>query len=60
MIKSKFKRNKKNCKIEEIADCFLRIVDRDSGSTITPLKLQKILYYAQQNILQYSVVAKGI
>lgn len=34
-------------KIEDIADCFLRIVDRDSGSTITPLKLQKILYYAQ-------------
>lgn len=33
--------------ILDIADCFLRIVDRDSGSTITPLKLQKILYYAQ-------------
>ena len=38
---------KKTIKIEDIADCFLRIVDRDSGSTITPLKLQKILYYAQ-------------
>lgn len=47
------KRNKisrifqKNLTIVDIADCFLRIVDRDSGSTITPLKLQKILYYAQ-------------
>ena len=38
---------KKTIKIGDIADCFLRIVDRDSGSTITPLKLQKILYYAQ-------------
>lgn len=37
----------KKIKIEDIADAFLRIVDRDSGSTITPLKLQKILYYAQ-------------
>ena len=25
----------------------MKIVDRESGSTITPLKLQKILYYAQ-------------
>lgn len=40
-------RNKKNLTIEDIADIFLRIVDRDSGSTLTPLKLQKILYYAQ-------------
>lgn len=47
MIKTIFKKNKKEFKIEEIADCFLRIVDRDSGSTITPLKLQKILYYTQ-------------
>ena len=30
-----------------VANFFLNIVDRDSGSTITPLKLQKILYYAQ-------------
>lgn len=43
MIKMKLKK----IKIEDIADVFLRIVDRDSGSTITPLKLQKILYYAQ-------------
>lgn len=39
--------NMKKMTIESVADCFLRIVDRDSGSTITPLKLQKILYYAQ-------------
>lgn len=38
---------KRKITIFEIADCFLKIVDRDSGSTITPLKLQKILYYAQ-------------
>lgn len=33
--------------IFNVAIFFLNIVDRDSGSTITPLKLQKILYYAQ-------------
>lgn len=33
--------------IYDIANFFLRIVDREAGSTITPLKLQKILYYAQ-------------
>jgi len=33
--------------IYDVADYFLKIVDRDSGSTITPLKLQKILYYSQ-------------
>ena len=33
--------------IYDVANFFLKIVDRDSGSTITPLKLQKILYYAQ-------------
>ena len=33
--------------IFDIANFFLQIVDRDAGSTITPLKLQKILYYAQ-------------
>ena len=33
--------------IFDIANFFLKIVDRDAGSTITPLKLQKILYYAQ-------------
>ena len=37
----------KKIKIFDIANFFLKIVDRDSGSTITPLKLQKILYYAQ-------------
>lgn len=33
--------------IFSVANFFLNIVDRDAGSTITPLKLQKILYYAQ-------------
>lgn len=33
--------------IFDVANFFLKIVDRESGSTITPLKLQKILYYAQ-------------
>lgn len=33
--------------IFDVAYFFLNIVDRDSGSTITPLKLQKLLYYAQ-------------
>lgn len=33
--------------IFDIANFFLKIVERDAGSTITPLKLQKILYYAQ-------------
>lgn len=40
------KMNKK-ISIFDVANFFLTIVDRDSGSTITPLKLQKILYYAQ-------------
>ena len=39
--------NRKKISIFDIAICFLKIVDRDSGSTITPLKLQKILYYTQ-------------
>nr|DAI31615.1 MAG TPA: hypothetical protein [Caudoviricetes sp.] len=33
--------------IFDIANFFLKIVERDAGSTITPLKLQKILYYTQ-------------
>lgn len=37
----------KQLTIFEVANFFLKIVDRESGSTITPLKLQKILYYAQ-------------
>lgn len=37
----------KKYNIYDVANFFLKIVDRDSGSTITPLKLQKILYYAQ-------------
>lgn len=39
--------SKKKVSIFDIATCFLKIVDRDSGSTITPLKLQKLLYYTQ-------------
>ncbi len=39
--------------IFDVANFFLKIVDRDSGSTITPLKLQKILYYAQGYYLAY-------
>lgn len=38
---------KKKITIFDVANFFLKIVDRDAGSTITPLKLQKILYYAQ-------------
>lgn len=37
----------KEVNIFSVANFFLNIVDRDAGSTITPLKLQKILYYAQ-------------
>ena len=33
----------KKLTIFDIANFFLQIVDRESGSTITPLKLQKIL-----------------
>lgn len=33
--------------IFDVANFFLKIIDRDAGSTITPLKLQKILYYSQ-------------
>jgi uncharacterized phage-associated protein len=39
--------SRKKTSIFDVAICFLKIVDRDSGSTITPLKLQKLLYYAQ-------------
>lgn len=43
-----------NISIFDVANFFLKIVDRDSGSTITPLKLQKILYYAQGYFLAYN------
>lgn len=33
--------------IKDVAEYYLKIVDRESGSSITPLKLQKILYYTQ-------------
>lgn len=38
---------RKDINIFSVANFFLNIVERDAGSTITPLKLQKILYYAQ-------------
>ena len=37
--------------IFDVANFFLKIVDRDSGSTITPLKLQKILYIFNIRVL---------
>ena len=40
--------------IFSIAEYFLSIVDRESGETITPLKLQKILYYAQGWYMAYN------
>lgn len=33
--------------VNEIADWFISRVDRDAGDTITHLKLQKLLYFAQ-------------
>lgn len=45
---------KKSLSIFDVANFFLKIVDRDAGSTITPLKLQKILYYAQGYYLAYN------
>ena len=56
LVNSRYYNNKENRRytmntneitIFDVADFFLKIVDRDSGSTITPLKLQKLLYYAQ-------------
>lgn len=44
---------KNSLSIFDAANFFLKIVDRDAGSTITPLKLQKILYYAQGYYLAY-------
>lgn len=46
-VKGDKKMKKSKVDIFNVANFFLNIVDRDSGSTITPLKLQKILYYAQ-------------
>ena len=39
-------------KIEEIDDCFLRIVNRDSGSTITPSSYKKYYIMLKGGILQ--------
>ena len=36
--------------IFDVANFFLKIVDRDLGSTITPLKLQKILLINSINL----------
>lgn len=33
--------------VHEVAKWFLAAVDRDAGDAITPLKLQKLIYYAQ-------------
>jgi uncharacterized phage-associated protein len=33
--------------VHDVADFFLSVVDRDAGSSITHLKLQKLVYYAQ-------------
>lgn len=57
-IDSKGVRNmkKRNVTIYAAADYFLSIVDRESGETITPLKLQKILYYAQGWYMAYNNV----
>ncbi len=33
--------------IREVSDFFLSKIDKDSGDTISPLKLQKLVYYAQ-------------
>ena len=38
-------------KAEDIANFFLRAIYRDCGDAITPLKLQKLLYFAQGNYL---------
>lgn len=38
-------------KVQDIANFFLRAIDRNSGSSITPLKLQKLLYFAQGHYL---------
>lgn len=37
----------KNNKVFVVADYFLKMVDRDAGGSITHLKLQKLVYYAQ-------------
>jgi uncharacterized phage-associated protein len=36
-----------NIRPESIAEWFIANVDRESGDSITPLKLQKLVYYAQ-------------
>ncbi|OIQ11567.1 type II toxin-antitoxin system antitoxin SocA domain-containing protein [Neomoorella thermoacetica] len=38
---------KRTVSVEDVADFFLSKVDNEAGSAITPLKLQKLLYYAQ-------------
>ncbi len=35
------------CSVEKTADFFLSIPDDDAGNAISPMKLQKFLYYAQ-------------
>lgn len=42
-----FRGGSKMPSVFDVANYFLKIVDRDSGSSITHLKLQKLVYYAQ-------------
>lgn len=44
---TKTKRRKTVLTAQDVADYFLTIVDRDNGDTLTNLKIQKLLYYAQ-------------
>lgn len=46
-IKQGGRKMKKNVTIFDVADYFLSKLNIDVGSSITPLKLQKLVYYAQ-------------
>lgn len=39
--------SKQKVTVFDVADYFLKVVDRDAGGSITHLKLQKLVYYAQ-------------
>lgn len=47
LFKRKGEEHKMTINVHSVADYFLSIVDKDSGSSITHLKLQKLVYYAQ-------------
>jgi len=40
-------KEQKKVSVNDVANYFLKILERDSGSSITHLKLQKLVYYAQ-------------